>query len=146
MSAIAEFTRLPAAKVEQLRSDYDATMASGESVAEYDYSGYVLAALLPYLDDRHIELGRSPYDALVAELCQERGISLFVLTSAHRDAYLPRLASEPFPITELQAFYNDFNACAEGPEVGEAMRAGVAALCESLAALDTDSVVVCTIG
>ena len=146
MSAIAEFTRLPAAKVEQLRFAYDATMASGESVAEYGYSGYVLATLLPYLDDHGIVLGRSPYDALVTELCQQRGISLFVFTSSHRDSYLSKLSPEQFSVAELRAFYNEFNACTDGPEVGEAMLAGVAALRDSLGSLNADSVVVCTIG
>ena len=146
MSAVAEFVRLPACKVGQLRSAYDATMALGESVAEYNYSGYVITTLLPYLDERGIQLGHSSYDVLVPELYREHGSSLLFLTPAHRDAYLPRLSSEEFSEAELQAFYNDFNACAEGPEVGEAMLAGVAALRQSLASLDADSVIVCTIG
>ena len=121
-------------------------MESGESVAEYDYSGYVLGTLLSYLDDHDIKLERSSYDALVNELCEEHGISLFILTSAHRDAYLLRLTPEQFSVEDLQAFFNNFNACAEGPEIGEAMLAGVVALRESLVSLDSDSVVVCTIG
>lgn len=146
MSAIAEFIRLPTSSVEQLRFTYDDTMESGEPVAEYDYSGYVLGTLLPFLDNRDIKLGRSLYNSLINELSEERGISLFILTPAHRNAYLARLSPEQFSVAELQAFYNRFNSCAEGPEVGEAMLAGVVAFRESLASLNDDSVVVCTIG
>ena len=55
MSAIASFTKLPKSALEGLRealasgTDYDYLRANGREVAEYRWSGYVLATLLPYL-------------------------------------------------------------------------------------------------
>ena len=59
MSAIASFTNLPKSALEGLRkaaaggTDYDYLSTNGRAVAEYRWSGYVLATLLPYLEEKH---------------------------------------------------------------------------------------------
>ncbi len=146
MSAIAEFTRLPAALVEQLPENYDQIIQRhGQQAASYAWSGYVLATLLPYLEERGIKLMDSPYDALTMPLCESRGATICIFTSAHKDAYLSQLSPEQFSADEMGAFFNEFNAANEAG-VGEAMMDGVAAIRESLASLDADSVIVLEIG
>ena len=146
MSAFADFIRLPASAVDHLRSDYDETLEQGEVAADYFSSGYVLSTLLPYLDEHGITFDQTPHDALASELCQQEGMLLFMLlTPAHRDAHLDQLSAERFSIVELQAYYNEFTASKEGPEIGEATLDGIACFRESLASLADGSVVVFTI-
>lgn len=146
MSAIADFIRLPATAVEQLRSNYDQTLQRlGQPAASYEWSGYVLATLLSYLDEHDINLMKSPYDALTTELCQSRGATIFIFTPAHKDAYLSRLSPEQYSADELRDYFNDFNASDEA-EIGQAMLDGIASIRDSLASLDADSVIVFSIG
>ena len=146
MSAIANFIRIPTAAIEQLGSDYGQTLQRhGESVAEYGWSGYVLATLLAYLDEKEIPLTKSSYDSLATELSRSRGETIFIFTSAHRDAYLPRLSPGQFSANELGKYFNEFNGTRE-TEIGQAMLDGIASLRDGLAALDADSVIVFSIG
>jgi hypothetical protein len=146
MSAIADFIRLPSSDVEQLRSNYDQTLERyGQPAATYEWSGYVLATLLSYLDEHDINLMKSPYEALTAELCQSRGATIFIFTPTHKDAYLSRLSREQFSADELRDYFNDFNASDEA-EIGQAMLDGIASIRDSLASLDADSVIVFSIG
>jgi hypothetical protein len=146
MSAIADFTRIPATAVEQLRSNYDQTLQrQGEPAASYDWSGYVLATLLPYLDERGIKLMKSPYSALTNDLCKTRGATIFIFTPEHKDAYLSRLSPEQYSADELRDYFNKFNATKEA-EIGQAMLDGIASIRESLASLDAASVIVFSIG
>ncbi len=146
MSAIADFIRLPASAVGQLRSNYDETIAGqGESVAQYDWSGYVFGTLLPYLGERGIQLMTSPYDELTAHLCDSRGATIFIFTPSHRDAYLTLLSPEHFSAGELRDYFNKFNACNEA-EVGQAMLDGIASIQQSLTAIDGNSVILFSIG
>jgi hypothetical protein len=146
MSAIASFIKLPAAAAEELRMDYDQCVEErGQEVADYGWSGYVLATLLPYLQEHDIDLMHSSYDALATRLCQAREATVFIFTPAHREAYLPKLSPAQFSGDELRDYFNEFNGCTE-PEMGQAMLDGIAALQESLASLDADSIVLLTIG
>jgi hypothetical protein len=145
MSAIANFIRLPATAVEQLRSDYDQTLEhQGQPAANYDWSGYVLATLLPYLQERGIDLMKSPYDALTTQLCKARGATIFIFTPAHKAAYSLRLSPEQYSADELRDYFNEFNATNES-EIGLALLEGIVAIRESLASLDADSVIVFSI-
>ena len=146
MSAIAEFTRLPTVQIEELPKNFEQTLRQhGREAASYTWSGYVLATLLPYLDEHDIKLMDSPYHALSTQLSQARGATIIVFTPAHRDAYLSKLSSEHFSVDELGAYFNAFNACNEAG-IGEAMMDGIVAIRESLASLDADSVVILSIG
>ena len=146
MSAIAGFIRLPATAVEHLRASYDQTLQRlGHPASSYEWSGYILATLLSYLDEHDIRLMKSPYDVLTAHLCQSRGATTFIFTPAHKGAYLSRLSPEQFSSDELRDYFNDFNASNEA-EIGQAMLDGIASIRESLASLDADSVIVFSIG
>ena len=63
---------------------------------EYAWSGYVLATLLPYLDEQGIDLLHSDHDEVASTLSQTREGSVFVLTSDHRERYLARLDPKEF--------------------------------------------------
>jgi hypothetical protein len=140
MSAIADFIRLPVKSIEQLRSDYDQVVDQGKSAATYQWSGYVLATLLPYLDEQEIKLMDSPYDALTTQLSEELGATIFIFTPAHKEAYHDKLSPSKFSSDKLRDYFNDFNATEE-TEIGQAMLDGISAIQQSLATLDSDSVI-----
>ena len=151
MSAIASFIKLPKSALEGLRNsaasgtDYDYLIANGREVAEYRWSGYVLATLLPYLQQKHqIDLMKSEYDELAAFLTNATGATHFIFTPSQRAAYLDRLESGSFSEEEMRQYFNDFNATDER-EMGRAMLDGVAAFQQSLGQLDDGSVVLFSI-
>ena len=158
MSAIASFIQLPsnalvglrAAAVPKktffgsVRDKYDEYLRqNGRPVAEYPWSGYVLATLLPYLKGRGIGLMDSEHDELATFLTNARGATHFIFTHDQKLAYLDKL-SEPFSEDELRDYYNDFNGAAEA-EAGKPMLDGITAFRDSLAAIDKDSVVLFSI-
>jgi hypothetical protein len=152
MSAIASFTKLEKSALSGLRdwasrgSTYEYLRVHGQEVADYRWSGYVLATLLPYLQETHqIELMRSEYGELAAYLCQVCGASYFIFTPTHKAAYLNQLAPHLFSETGLRQYFNEFNETNE-PEMGKAMLDGVAAIQQSLAGLDDSSVIIFAIG
>ena len=127
MSAIASFIRLPKASLDEFRQataqgGYDRFLRQhGEKAADYQWSGFVLATLLPYLEERHqVRLMKSEHDALATFLTQNRRATHFIFTDAHRHAYLDRLAPESFSESELCAYYNEFSASGES-EAGRPM-------------------------
>ena len=77
---------------------------------EYAWSGYVLATLLPYLDEQGIDLLHSDHDEVASTLSQPREGSVFVLTSDHRERYLARLDPSLFDGAVLRRYYEEFNA------------------------------------
>src|SRR3979411_1517208 len=98
MSAIASFIKLPKSALEGLRkavasgTDYDYLRANGREVAEYQWSGYVLATLLPYLQQKHqVDLMKSEYDELAAFLTNTTSATHFIFTPSQRTAFLNRL-------------------------------------------------------
>lgn len=146
MSAIAEFIRVPIALIGRLDCHYEETVAEhGCSAADYDWSGYVMATLLSYLDEKGVKLMDSPYRALANQLCQERGATFFIFTNQHKDAYLERLSPSLFSVEELRDYFNAFNACDED-EIGQAMFDGITAIQESVRSLDANSVILLCIG
>jgi thymidylate kinase len=112
---------------------------------EYSWSGYVLATLLPYLDEQGIDLMHSDHDEVASTISQTREGSVFVLTSDHRERYLARLDPSAFDGAVLRRYYEQFNeSAAEG--VGYALLDGIAFLRDTLAPLETATVAVLIIG
>ena len=112
---------------------------------EYAWSGYVLATLLPYLDEQGIDLTRSDHDEVASTISQTREGSVFVLTSDHRERYLARLDPSAFDGAALRRYYEEFNeTAAEG--VDYAMLDGIAFFRDTLAPLDSAIVAVFIIG
>ena len=150
MSAIASFTKLPKTSLDGLRQataqgKFDSFLQQhGKSVADYEYSGYILATLLPYLDEQQIQLMKSEHDELATFLSQTLQATCFVFTDAHRQAYAGKLAPESFSEQKLCDYYNEFNATDES-DAGQPMLDGVRAFRQSLSALDDGSVIVFSI-
>lgn len=147
MSAIASFTKLPKTSLDGLRQataqgGFDRYLQQhGKSVADYEWSGFILATLLPYLDEQQIQLMKSEHDELAAFLSHSLQATCFIFTEAHRQAYVGTLAPESFSKQKLGDYYNEFNATDE-PDAGQPMLDGIRAVRQSLSALDGDSVVV----
>ncbi|MFO1459475.1 MAG: hypothetical protein U1G08_08690 [Verrucomicrobiota bacterium] len=160
MSAIASFIKLSKSALDGLReaaipkkrffgaprdSFHDYLRKHGAKVAEYPWSGYVLATLLPYLQEQHqIDLMRSEQDALSKYLSENRSVTVFIFTSHHRTAYADKLGAE-FSEQALRDYYNEFNGSSE-PDVGKPMLDGIRAIRQSLNALDESSVIIIIIG
>jgi hypothetical protein len=120
---------------------------SRETIIRIDYawSGYVLATLLPYLDEQGIDLLHSDHDEVASTLSQTREGSVFVLTSDHRERYLARLDPSEFDGAVLRRYYEEFNeTAAEG--VDYAMLDGIAFFRDTLAPLESAIVAVLIIG
>jgi gluconate kinase len=112
---------------------------------EYAWSGDVLATLLPYLDERGIDLMHSDHDEVASAISQTRESSVFVLTSDHRERYVARLDPSAFDGAVLRRYYEKFNeTAADG--VGYAMLDGIAFFRDTLAPLESTSVAVFVIG
>jgi len=112
---------------------------------EYAWSGYVLATLLPYLDEQGIDLLHSDHDGVASTLSQTREGSVCFLTSAHRERHLSRLDPIEFDGAVLRRYYEEFNeTAAEG--VDYAMLDGIAFFRDTLAPLESAIVAVFIIG
>jgi hypothetical protein len=112
---------------------------------EYAWSGYVLATLLPYLDEQGIDLAHSDHDDVASTISQTREGPVFVLTSDHRERYVARLDPSAFDGAALRRYYEEFNeTAAEG--VGYAMLDGIAFFRDTLAPLESEIVALFIIG
>lgn len=152
MSAVASFTKIPKAALAGLResvqnrSIHAYLKANGREIAEYRWSGYVLATLLPYLQETfQINLMNSEYDELNALLTDATGATHFIFSPAQKRAFLSRLGPDLFSEDELGRYFNEFNATNE-QGMGRAMLDGVTVFRESLLQIDDDTVVVFSIG
>jgi hypothetical protein len=151
MSAIVSFTKLPQSALGGLRkaaatgTAYDYLRVNGREVTEYRWSGYVLATLLPYLQEKHqLDLMTSEYDELATLLTNGTGATHFIFTPAQSAAFLNRLEPGLFSEEEMRQYFNEFNATNE-QEIGQALLDGVGAIQESLKQLEDSSVVVFSI-
>ena len=150
MSAIASFTKLPKTSLDGLREataqgGFDRYLHQhGKSVTDYEWSGFILATLLPYLDEQQIQLMKSEHDDLSTFLSQTLQATCFIFTDTHRQAYVAKLAPESFPEQKLREYYNEFNATDE-PDAGQPMLDGIRAFRQSLSAVDDGSVIVFSI-
>ena len=158
MSAIAEFYKLDKAKAEELRRAskpekrflgrpkdryFEFLKTQAQALREYDWSGYVYATLLPYLDERGMKLmdsGRE-YDEMSTFLTEARSATHFIFTTDHKERYLNSLKPSNFEKEELRKYYEEF--CEEEwPEAGDAMLDGIETLYENLKEVDDDSIIV----
>ena len=158
MSAIATFELLPTASINELRAAAelkptrgggafaDFMKAHAREVASYPWSGWVMATLLPYLEEKHgIDLMNSAYDDLSTHLSATQGSTYFVLTNDHRRDYLAKLDPTAFQVSELRDYYNMFTASNE-PNAGKPMLDGIKALSEALGHVDKTSIVMLGVG
>jgi hypothetical protein len=113
---------------------------------DYRWSGYVLATLLVYLDEKHqIDLMKSEHQTLASDLTKARRATHFILTSELRSKYLSKLSGLSVSEQELLNYYNYFNKATEG-EAGKAMLDGIRAFRQALEQVDDSSVVLFLIG
>jgi hypothetical protein len=161
MSAVASFFLLPVTTLAELRSAavpkkrffggvtdgfYEFLDKHGKEVAQYSWSGFVLATLLPYLEQKkQIVLMKPDHDNLGAFLSKTRGASIFVFGSAQKDAALDKLSNGVFSSDEMRDYFNNFNASNE-KDIGEAMLDGVKAIKSSLEQVGPSTVVLLIIG
>jgi hypothetical protein len=148
MSAIAFFTKVPKTALGGLRNaapkgSSDAYLkANGRKVAEYRWSGYVLATLLVYLQEKfQIDLMKSEHDELNTFLTEATGATHFIFTTAQKEAFLSWLAPNLFSEDEMCQYFNEFHATNE-QGIGRAMLDGIRSLRQSLEEIDHESVVV----
>jgi hypothetical protein len=151
VAAVASFILLPRAALSGLRDAamtdtyWDFLARAGKQVADYQWSGYVLATLLCCLkDDYQVDLLTSPDEELSEFLSKARGSTHVVLSPEQRDAYLEKLDPSSLSVEKLRDYYNKFNEVDE-PNSGAPMIDGVRAIQQSLTQLDSASVVVLVI-
>jgi len=149
MSAIASFIRLPQEALPILRhaaSPGNLLSARGQVVAHYRWSGYVLATLLCFLDERRkIDLMKGGEEELAGQIAPKLGGTCFIFTAAQKDKYLASLSADAFSKEELRDYFNKFNGTNEAV-IGDAMLDGVRAFQQSLGAMEPNSVIIFSIG
>lgn len=119
--------------------------AHGREIGHYDWSGWVLATLLPYLHENDIDLDQSELDDLSAFLCAVRENSVFILTARHREKYLEKLDPAHYSESELHDYYVEFNEV-EFDEAGKAMLDGITLIRKSLEEVTPQTFVLLEIG
>ena len=160
VSAIAMFKKIPISALEGLqeaaaptksifgtpKDEYgDYLKAHSREVADYQWSGFVIATLLPYLKQVHqVDLMASEFEELAKFLTETRRATHIFLTNDHKQAYLSNLGTQ-FSVEDLEAYYNEFNQTNEAG-VGIAMRDGIVAIREALGEVDGQSVILVAIG
>ena len=156
MSAIAVFHKLARSKIPDLEAAatprkklfgraedryFDFLAENPEKLGDYAWSGYVSGTVLPFLDDKGIQLMSSGYDELGGRLTEARNATHFIFTSDHKNAYFDALDPGNFSKDELRTYYEAFNE--EGwPQAGDAMMDAVVALRDSLQTVDDESIIV----
>jgi hypothetical protein len=161
MSAIGSFILLPKSSLDGLRGAakprkrlfgapkdiyWDYLRETGREVADYDWSGYVLATLLEWLkDQRQTDLRSSEHGELAKYLSSERHSMHCIFSKQHKDSYLEKLDPSGVSIEELCDYYNEFNETNE-PDAGLPMIDGLRALHQSLSEIDDASVVLLIVG
>lgn len=162
MSAIASFYRLDKADIEDLRRNavpkknwlgiskdtfWDFLAERGTRLPDYSGSGWIFGTLLPFLEERGINLMDSDFSGLSTKISRERRMLCFVLVDAHRQSYADLLAPERFSAAELGAYHAQFNnAPAEQEDMGEAMLEAIRVTRDNLARVDSTSIVVAIVG
>jgi hypothetical protein len=158
VSAIASFTKLPKASIDALRNAaipqrrlfgkkdvyWDFVQQHGVEVANYPWSGYVIAAVIPYLAEKHGIDFSSGMDDLGTFLSETRRSSFIPLTHGDKEKYLQQLGQE-FAESDLRDYYNNLMGANEA-DIGPAMRDGILAIKHALGALDEGSFVLLHIG
>ena len=159
MSAIASFIQIPTSALAGIREAavpkrglfggakdtfHDVLRKNGREAARYEWSGNVLATLLPYLEEQGVDLMKSEHVELSDYISEKRQATCYILTAAEK-RFLPQLRRELFSEAVLRDYFNEFNGTEE-LNIGEAMIDGIRAFHESLQSLDGRSVIVLIIG
>ena len=159
MSAIASFIQVPTAALAGIREaavpkkglfggakdTFHAVLGkNGREAAHYEWSGYVLATLLPFLEEQGVDLMKSEHVELSRYLSEKRQATCFIFTAAEK-RFLPQLRQELFSEAVLRDYFNEFNGTKES-DIGKAMLDGIRAFHESLQSLDASSVIILIIG
>jgi hypothetical protein len=116
-------------------------LVEGADQVTYKASGWLLATLLPYLDEQGINLMNGP-DSMA--LCDLLGSSCFLLTDSHRGLGA-RLDPARFDRKQLRRYYEAFNETS-GAGVEDPMLEGVRFFREALERLPDGKVGVVVIG
>lgn len=108
---------------------------------DYPWSGYVIATLVPYLDEHGVDLGGSE---LAMPLTNASGMSCIVLTHDHQ-RFLDKLDPASHDRGALRAYYEEFTgAPADG--VDDAMVDGIRFLRDAITALTDHTIGLVVIG
>jgi hypothetical protein len=160
MSAIASFILLPKSALPELCEAAvlkkglfggvkdrfpDFLRTRGRVAASYNWSGYVLATVLSFLEERQIDLMKSEHDDYSSHISKERESTCFIFTPAHKRAYLAQLSPESYSEPDLRDYCNEFNGSSE-VDAGKPMLDGIRAIHDSLRLLDDESVILLHIG
>ncbi len=119
--------------------------ANGTSVADYDWDGEAFGVLLPVLADEYdidLETGENE---IVADISESVESLVFILTLDDRDKYIEKLSPDNFSEEELREAYEDFTE-EEDEDGGEMLLDAIAAIFQSLQEVDSEHVVVVTVG
>ncbi len=117
----------------------------GRPVEKYEWSGFVLATLLTYLEEsRGIALMKSELDSLAEELSRKRGATCVFLTHEHQK-WIPQLEPATYSEQDLCKYYNEFNETNE-PDAGHPMLDGIRFLQQAITALGVGDVGLLSIG
>jgi len=160
MSAIATTTVIPIAALEVVKAaapprksflggkkdGFPTALAQhGRALEVFEGSGYLLATVLVYLDEKHgIDLMHSRHDEVASAITKARGSTFFILGEEHL-SHAGKLTGIGTSVDELAGYFNAFNEAQEGPEIGEAMRDGIRFLARALEAVTPGNVVLLAI-
>lgn len=130
MAAIAELHVIPLASLTEL--DKAAVMGTYTTALQierkafitYQYSGWILATLLPVLESNYeINLMNSEKER-ARNLSKSVGGTQFIFTQTEKDAYADRLDPSLFASDTLRKAFEEFNIT-EAPGIGEIMQDGI---------------------
>jgi CHAD domain-containing protein len=142
MSALGIVYFVDPQKLGRVRSVDDwTTLVAGADTVTYKASGWLLATLLPYLEERGVNLMNGP-DTMA--LCDMLGCSCFALTSSHR-GLIDQLDPARYEPKQLRRYYEEFNETS-GAGAEEALLEGIRFLREALERLPDDKVGVLVVG
>jgi hypothetical protein len=159
MSAIATFIKLPIASLNELRlaamsrktiigkatdafTEY--LYKNGKEVGKYEWTGYYLGTLLPYLQEHNIDLMKSNFDELSSFLTETRSVTTFIFPFSFKQLYINKL-NEINNEIELREYFNNFNEANE-IDAGKYMLDGIKTIKSGLDTLDEESVIILFIG
>jgi hypothetical protein len=165
MSAIANFRLIETSRLNDLRDNaeikvekklfskkvidnyWDYLNANSKKLKDFDWSGYIFADLLIFLEEKKgIDLLKGKYDDIANQIAERRQNSTFILTFDHKQKYLSELSPDKFMVDELIEFNKDFSE-QDDPELARAEIEGIKSLKENLELIVDDShVVILSIG
>lgn len=160
MSAIADFRLIETSKLNELRDNaeiriekklfskkvidnyWDYLYANSKKLKDFDWSGYIFANLLVFLEEKKgIDLLKGKFDDIANVIVEKRQNSTFILTYDHKQKYLTNLSPDNFIMNELIEFNKDFSE-EDDPELARVEIEGIKALRDNLNLLDDDNHVI----